>query len=54
MSHTLYVVAAYGVSVITLGVLMGWIVFDQHARKRELAELEERGIRRRGERKEMS
>lgn len=54
MSHTLYVIAAYGVSIVTLGALMGWIVLDQQARKQELADLEERGIRRRGDRKDAS
>lgn len=54
MSHTLYVLAAYGISLVTLGAIMGWILLDQQARKRELAELEARGIRRRGDRKETS
>ncbi len=50
MTHLLYVTAAYGASVIVLAALAGWILIDQHGRKRELAELEARGIRRRSDR----
>ena len=47
MSHEAYVALAYGVTVVVLGALMGWILLDQRARKRELAELEAAGVRRR-------
>jgi len=50
-THDLYVAAAYGIAVLVLGALIGWILFDQHARRRELAELEAAGIRRRSDRK---
>jgi heme exporter protein D len=50
-AHALYVIAAYGISALAIAGLIGWIVFDQKARKREAAELEASGVRRRSERK---
>lgn len=47
MTHTLYVTAAYGITAVVIAGLVGWILLDQAARRRELAELEKRGIRRR-------
>lgn len=49
-AHGLYVAAAYAVSTLALAGLILWIVLDQRARKRELIELEENGIRRRSDR----
>lgn len=48
-AHALYVSAAYGASVIVLAALIGWILLDDRARKRELAELNSEGIRRRSD-----
>ncbi len=50
-THDLYVAAAYGITVLVLGCLIGWILLDQRARRRELAELEAAGVRRRSARK---
>lgn len=47
MTHAMYIAAAYGVSAVVIGALVAWILADQAARKRELAELERRGVRRR-------
>lgn len=47
MTHTLYVAAAYGLSALGIAAVIWWILSDQAARKRELAELESRGVRRR-------
>ncbi len=47
MTHTLYVAAAFGVSALALAGLIGWIVADHLGRKRDLADLERRGVRRR-------
>ncbi|MEX0954276.1 MAG: heme exporter protein CcmD [Rhizobiaceae bacterium] len=47
MTHTFFVSAAYIISAVVIGGLVGWILLDQAARKRELAELEARGVRRR-------
>ncbi len=49
-THDLYVAAAYGIAIVVLGILIGWILLDQHLRRRELAELEAAGIRRRSDR----
>ncbi|RWC37877.1 heme exporter protein CcmD [Mesorhizobium sp.] len=45
--HALYVTAAYAITAVVLAGLIGWILFDQRARKRDLAELEASGVRRR-------
>ena len=50
--HALYVTAAYAITAIVLAGLVGWIVFDRRARRRELAELEAAGLRRRSDRNE--
>ena len=48
-AHALFVTAAYAITAIVLAGLIGWILFDQRARKRELAELEAAGVRRRSD-----
>ncbi|OBQ86300.1 heme exporter protein CcmD [Mesorhizobium sp. WSM3873] len=48
-AHALYVAAAYAISVIVLVGLIGWILLDQRARKRELAALDAAGVRRRSD-----
>ena len=48
-AHALYVTAAYGITAIVLAGLIGWILLDQRARKREIAELEAAGVRRRSD-----
>jgi heme exporter protein D len=48
--HALYVTAAYAITALALAGLIGWILFDQRARKRELADLEAAGVRRRSDR----
>ena len=48
-AHALYVATAYGVSILVIAGLIGWVLLDQAARKRELAELEAAGVRRRSE-----
>lgn len=49
MNHALFVTAAYAVSAIGLGGLALWILLDQRARRREMAELEKMGVRRRSQ-----
>lgn len=49
MNHEAYVFAAYAVSALTIAALVGWILLDQRARRRDLAALEKAGIRRRSE-----
>jgi heme exporter protein D len=47
MTHTFYISASYAVAAITILCLIGWVLLDGRARRRELAELEASGIRRR-------
>jgi heme exporter protein D len=53
-THDLFVAAAYLLSAICIAGLIGWLLLDQRARRRELAELETSGVRRRSERAEES
>lgn len=50
MTHVFFVAAAYGVTIVVLCALVGWVLLDQRARLRELAELERAGVRRRSDR----
>jgi heme exporter protein D len=49
-AHGWYVTAAYGLSALAILLTIGWVLFDQHARRKELAELEAQGVRRRSDR----
>lgn len=51
MSHLAYVIAAYGVTVVALLLVIGWILLDQRLQKAELKRLEAQGIRRRSRQK---
>ena len=51
-AHALYVTAAYGVSALAIAGLIAWALLDSRARRRELAELEAGGVRRRSDRKD--
>jgi heme exporter protein D len=48
-AHALYVAAAYCISAVVIAGLVGWILVDLRGRRREIAELEASGIRRRSE-----
>ncbi|MFG1432287.1 heme exporter protein CcmD [Xanthobacter sp. V2C-8] len=47
MSHTFFIAAAYGVSLLGLGLLAAWMLLSYRHERRTLAELEARGLRRR-------
>lgn len=49
-AHALYVAAAYAITGLALAGLVGWILLDQRGRRRDLAELEAAGVRRRSDR----
>ena len=51
-AHGLYVTAAYGISALAIAALIAWVVLDSRARRREMAELEAAGIRRRSDHKD--
>ncbi|MEQ1951659.1 heme exporter protein CcmD [Mesorhizobium sp. CN2-181] len=48
-AHALYVTAAYAASAVALAALIGWMLLDGRARRRELATLEASGVRRRSD-----
>ncbi|HEY8267637.1 MAG TPA: heme exporter protein CcmD [Xanthobacteraceae bacterium] len=45
-----FIIAAYGVVAIVVGLLVAWVAIDFRKQKRALAELEARGITRRAAR----
>jgi heme exporter protein D len=47
--HATFIIASYAASGVILALLIGWIVAENRALKRTLAELEARGITRRSE-----
>lgn len=47
MSHFAYVAASYGIATLTVAALIAWVCLDGRARRRELAALEQAGVRRR-------
>jgi heme exporter protein D len=46
-AHIGFIIAAYAVTIVVLGGLVGWIILAGRAQRRALAELEARGVRRR-------
>ena len=48
--HADFIVAAYAVALLVLLVMIGWVVLDHRAQKRQLAKLETQGVTRRSER----
>lgn len=50
-THGLYVTAAYGISALVIAALIAWVLLDYRARRRDIAELEASGARRRSDRK---
>lgn len=47
MSHAFYIFTSYGVTALITFVVIAWTLLDGRARRREMAELEAAGIRRR-------
>lgn len=45
--HAIFILAAYGVTFVTVATLAFFVVEDDRSQRRILAELEKRGIRRR-------
>jgi heme exporter protein D len=52
MDHPWFVAAAYGISAIVIAGQILWALLDGRARRRDIAELEKRGVRRRSAREE--
>jgi len=49
--HAGYILAAYGVSLLIVLAVLGWILVDGALLRRQMRDLEARGIRRRSARK---
>lgn len=47
MSHAFYIYTSYGVTALITLAVIAWTLWDGGARRREMAELEAAGIRRR-------
>ena len=46
-NHGGFIVAAYGIAVLVIVALFVWTAIDGRSQRRQLAELEARGVRRR-------
>jgi heme exporter protein D len=47
VNHFGFIVAAYAAAVIVVGALVAWVMLDYRAQRRQLADLDKRGISRR-------
>jgi heme exporter protein D len=47
--HATFIIASYAAAGFILAILIGWIVAENRALKRTLADLESRGVRRRSD-----
>lgn len=47
--QAIYIAAAYGISAVALAGLVLWIVLDERGRRRDLALLDQLGLRRRSD-----
>jgi heme exporter protein D len=50
-SHAGFIIAAYAVTIAIVLALVAWVLIDGRVLRRQLADLETRGIRRRSARK---
>lgn len=49
--HAAFIVAAYVVAALVMFALIAWVLADHRAQRRLLADLEQRGVTRRSERR---
>ena len=47
--HAVFIVAAYAVAAVVVLALIAWVLADHDAQRRQLADLEARGIKRRSQ-----
>jgi len=45
--HASFILAAYGIALLVLIMLIGWIAIDYRAQRRRVAQLESEGVTRR-------
>jgi heme exporter protein D len=48
-NHAGFILASYGLAIVVIGALFGWVILDGRAQARRLAELEARGVHRRSQ-----
>jgi heme exporter protein D len=48
--HANFIVAAYAIALVVVGVLIVWVVLDHRTQRRILGDLEKRGLTRRSDR----
>lgn len=46
--HAAYIWSAYAAEVVVIAALIAWLIFDGAKQRRQLADLEARGVTRRG------
>ena len=46
-NHMGFIIAAYAVTAVIVGILIAWVMLDYRAQQRTLAELDKRGVNRR-------
>jgi heme exporter protein D len=46
--HAAFIWSAYAAEALVLAVLIGWLIYDGRRQKQQLADLERRGVTRRG------
>ena len=49
-NHAGFILAAYGIALVVILAMFVWIVVDGRSQRRQLADLEARGVRRRSAR----
>ena len=47
--HSIFIIVAYAVAMLVVIGLIGWVMIDNRAQRRQLAKLEARGVSRRSE-----
>ena len=47
VNHIGYILASYAAAVIVIGAMIAWVTLDYRAQRRNLAELDRRGVARR-------
>jgi len=52
--HATFIIASYAASAFILALLIGWIVMENRALKRTLADFESRGITRRSDERKVA
>ncbi len=46
-NHAGFILASYGLTIVVVAALFAWTIVDGRSQRRQLAELEARGVRRR-------